>query len=332
MGSRALVAVQMRSAPATASATVAAVSMTIPCLAPSARANSAALSSSRAQTRIRCSVRTASMASRWLCACSPAPSSARSPASGRANNRVANPLAAAVRIAVISAASSRATGQPCSASNRSTKPRCDEYCGGLLRGIRLTSLTPKHSGSARYPGIIPIIPRSPGITRIDRSGNTTLPSETAIMVRCIRSMHSPIANNWRTSAPRSTRISILAWPEGTVQLLHYRYEGLDIVLIVIEMKAGSDIVVAMGGNDVMVHQLRGQPARVGRRHGNGSPAPCVLGRRDARPADLFQPRHAAARQRIVAFFDGGRADLQQQLEARFGGVAVDHGRRPGFEA
>ena len=47
--------------------------------------------------------------------------------------------------------------------------------GGSLRGMRLTSFTPKHSGSARYPGMLPSMPRAPGIAMIERSGSYRAP-------------------------------------------------------------------------------------------------------------------------------------------------------------
>ena len=49
--------------------------------------------------------------------------------------------------------------------------------------------------------------RSPGITRTERSGRTTRPAETALIVRCMRSMHSPMGNKECTSAARRIRIS-----------------------------------------------------------------------------------------------------------------------------
>src|SRR5258708_34967578 len=150
---------------------------------------------------------------------------------------------------------------------------------------------------------MPIMPRSPGITRIDRSGRTTRPSETAIMVRCIRSMHSAIGSNWRTSGPRSSRISMLAGSERGAQLFHRSNEGFDIIVIVVEMKAGAHIVIAVRRNDVMLHQLRGQPRAVARGHGHGGAAALILRRSDARPTDFLETLHTAPRQRVIPLGD-----------------------------
>src|SRR5882724_4602401 len=178
--------------------------------------------------------------------------------------------------------------------------------------------------------MLPIMPRSPGMTMTDRSGRTTRRSDTAIMVRCMRSTHAVIGRRRRTSAPRKTRIStltpwplapgrrtrrvppggILAWAEGSAQVFHCRNERLHVVLVVVEMKARPDIVIAVRGNDVPFHELLGQTPAVARRHGDGGAAPLVLRGRNARPADLFESMHAAPRQRVVALFDGGRTHRQ----------------------
>ncbi len=50
-------------------------------------------------------------------------------------------------------------------------------------------------------------PQVAGMTRTERSGNTTRPSETALIVRCMRSMHSPMGSKEWTSAERRIRIS-----------------------------------------------------------------------------------------------------------------------------
>src|ERR1700733_4228760 len=116
---------------------------------------------------------------------------------------------------------------------------------------------------------MPIMPRSPGITRIDRNGNTTRPSETAIMVLRIKAMHSAMGSNLRTSGPRNTRISISAGSQRTAQLLHCRDEGLDVIVIVIEMETRADVIVAVRSHDVVLHQFRRQARAVPRLHSHG---------------------------------------------------------------
>src|SRR5579863_7298930 len=126
--------------------------------------------------------------------------------------------------------------------------------------------------------MLPSMPNSPGMTMTERSGRTTRRSDTATMVRCMRSTHCVIGRSCRTSVPRNTRISTLtpwpfasglAWAERPAQVFHRRNEGLDVVLVVIEMKARANIVIAVRRDDVTLHELFGQSAAVTRRHGDG---------------------------------------------------------------
>src|SRR5277367_1030114 len=200
--------------------------------------------------------------------------------------------------------------------------------------------------------MLPSMPSSPGMTMTERSGRTTRRSDTAIMVRCMRSMHSAIGRSCRTSLPRKTRIStltplaagvramhaseapsnILTWVERSAQVFHCRNEGLDVVIVVIEVKACPDIIVTVRSDDVTLHELLGQSAAVARRHGDGGAAALVLRGRNARPADLFQSLHATARESVVALFDGRSANRQQELEAGLGRVGIDHAGCAGFKS
>jgi len=53
------------------------------------------------------------------------------------------------------------------------------------------------------------MPISPGMAMIERKGSTTRRSDTVIMVRCMRSMHSAMGRSCRTSPARKTRISMV---------------------------------------------------------------------------------------------------------------------------
>src|ERR1700685_4239275 len=143
--------------------------------------------------------------------------------------------------------------------------------------------------------MLPSMPRSPGMTMTERSGRTTRRSDTAIMVRCMSSTHSGIGSRCRTSVPRTTRISTstpgLAGAVRSAQVLHRPDEGLHIVLVVVEVEARPDIVVAVRGDDVALHEFLGESAAVARRNGHGGAAALVLRRRNARPADFFQSLH-----------------------------------------
>src|ERR1700737_2444993 len=108
--------------------------------------------------------------------------------------------------------------------------------------------------------MFPSLPRSPGMAITERSGSTTRPSETALIVRCIRSMHSPMGNKACTSAARRIRISTVvssadsAGAEVAAQVFHGRNEGFYVGFIVIEMKTRPEIGVAVGGHDVATHE------------------------------------------------------------------------------
>ena len=121
-GSWAVVVVQIKSAPATASSAVATASTGRPVSRASRSANSEALAAGTEYTRTLRTNRTARIACRCVCACVPAPMIARSPASGLASRSVASPLTAAVRIAVIEVASTIARSSPRSVSKNSTTP------------------------------------------------------------------------------------------------------------------------------------------------------------------------------------------------------------------
>jgi hypothetical protein len=56
-------------------------------------------------------------------------------------------------------------------------------------------------------------------------------------------------------------------------LLHRCYEGLNVVVVIVKVKAGSDIVIAVGRNNIVLHQLRLQAGGIARWHGNGGAPP-----------------------------------------------------------
>src|SRR5260370_25867317 len=88
-------------------------------------------------------------------------------------------------------------------------------------------------------------------------------------------------------ARTACRSSILAWAERSAQIFHCRDEGLHVVLVVVEVKARPDILIAVRGDDVPPPELLRQPAAVARRHGDGGAAPLVLRGSDARPAVIL---------------------------------------------
>ena len=135
-GSLAVVTVQMRSAPRTASSALAHASTVMPVSADSRAAKAVALSAGTLNTRTRRSGRTARMACRCVWACVPAPMMARSPASGRASRSVTSPLTAAVRMAVTAVASTMARSRPRWVSKNSTTPWWESNSVPKLAGTR----------------------------------------------------------------------------------------------------------------------------------------------------------------------------------------------------
>src|ERR1700761_5947871 len=117
------------------------------------------------------------------------------------------------------------------------------------------------------------MPRSPGIAITDRNGRTTRPSETALIVRCIRSTHSAIGNKACTSAERRIRISTVvsssaprrggsAGAEVAAQVFHGRNEGFYVGFVVVEMKTRPEVGVTVGGHDVATHECLRESAAV----------------------------------------------------------------------
>src|SRR6185503_7425036 len=110
--------------------------------------------------------------------------------------------------------------------------------------------------------------------------------------------------------------------ELRTQLAQRFDEDVDVLVVVVEVKADAQVVITIGRDDAAPHQFLGQRAARSRRHADHGAASPVLLRRDARPADLLQLFHAATRQRTTAPFDRRHADIEHDLQSGFRGIAT----------